>query len=58
MAFNDFNLKQISGVTSKKNKASQSLLLKMGLVFEKYINLPNKNEKVMIFKLIQPEKKD
>ncbi|MBF2707869.1 GNAT family N-acetyltransferase [Flavobacterium soyangense] len=53
MAFNDFKLNQISGITSEQNKASQDLLMKIGLEFEKIIKLPHKKEKIMLFKLNQ-----
>ncbi len=53
MALNDFKLDQISGITSKKNKASQNLLVKIGLKFEKNILLPNETEEILLYTLIQ-----
>ncbi|MNF44716.1 hypothetical protein D3C85_143760 [compost metagenome] len=53
MALNDFNLNQISGITSKKNKASQNLLVKIGLKFEKNILLPNETEEILLYTLVQ-----
>jgi ribosomal-protein-alanine N-acetyltransferase len=53
IGFSDFKLKQISGITSKKNKASQDLLIKIGLKFEKTIILPNETEEILLFTLIQ-----
>jgi len=50
-AFNDFKLNKISGITSKKNKASQNLLMKLGLTFEKNIKLPNGTEEILLYKL-------
>jgi ribosomal-protein-alanine N-acetyltransferase len=53
IGLNDFKLKQISGITSKKNKASQDLLLKIGLKFEKNIILPNETEEILLYTFIQ-----
>jgi RimJ/RimL family protein N-acetyltransferase len=53
IAFNDFKLNQISGITSIKNKASQALLTKIGLQFEKNIILPNETEEILLYTLIQ-----
>jgi RimJ/RimL family protein N-acetyltransferase len=53
IAFNDFKLNQISAITSKNNKASQDLLMKLGLKFEKNIVLPNETEEIFLFKLAQ-----
>lgn len=55
IAFNDFKLNQISAITSKNNNASQDLLSKIGLKFEKNIQLPNSNEEIFLFKLTQGE---
>lgn len=51
MALNDFKLNQISGITSKHNKASQDLLIKIGLKFEKSTQLPNATEEIFLYKL-------
>jgi ribosomal-protein-alanine N-acetyltransferase len=53
IGFSDFKLKQISGITSKKNKASQDLLMKIGLKFEKTIILSNETEEILLYTLIQ-----
>jgi ribosomal-protein-alanine N-acetyltransferase len=53
IGFSDFKLKQISGITSKKNKASQDLLMKIGLKFEKTIILRNETEEILLYTLIQ-----
>jgi ribosomal-protein-alanine N-acetyltransferase len=53
IGFNNFKLKQISGITSKKNKASQDLLMKIGLTFEKNIILPNETEEILLYTLIK-----
>jgi ribosomal-protein-alanine N-acetyltransferase len=53
IGFNDFKLNQISGITSKKNKASQDLLIKIGLNFEKNITLPNQTQKILLYTLLK-----
>ena len=53
IGFSNLKLKQISGITSKKNKASQDLLIKIGLKFEKTIILPNETEEILLLTLIQ-----
>jgi RimJ/RimL family protein N-acetyltransferase len=53
IGFNNFKLNQISGITSKNNKGSQDLLIKIGLKFEKNIVLPNETEEILLFTLIQ-----
>jgi ribosomal-protein-alanine N-acetyltransferase len=55
IAFNDFKLNQISGITSKNNKASQDLLMKIGLKFEKNVKLPNSTEEIFLYKLTYGE---
>lgn len=49
IALNDFKLNQISGITSKRNKSSQDLLMKIGLKFEKNIVLPNETEEILLY---------
>lgn len=50
-ALEDFGIKQILGVTSKENLASQKLLEKLGLKFERIINLPNmEEEEIMLYR--------
>jgi ribosomal-protein-alanine N-acetyltransferase len=51
VAFSHFQLKEISGITSKNNKASQDLLTKIGLDFEKNIKLPNDDDEILLYKL-------
>jgi ribosomal-protein-alanine N-acetyltransferase len=51
VAFSHFQLKEISGITSKYNTESQKLLLKIGLNFQKNIKLPNNEEEVLLYKL-------
>jgi ribosomal-protein-alanine N-acetyltransferase len=55
VALSDFKLKEISGITSKKNTASQNLLMKIGLKFEKNIQLPNDTEEILLYKLSSAE---
>lgn len=49
--FNLFHLKQINAITLPINKSSRKLLEKLGLQFEKMINLPNDKEKLMFYSL-------
>ena len=51
LAFSVFNLTSISGITTKDNTASQNLLLKIGLTFEKKVTLPNDPVELLLFKL-------
>jgi ribosomal-protein-alanine N-acetyltransferase len=53
IAFTEFKLNQISGITSKKNKSSQDLLMKIGLKFEENIVLPNETEEILLYTLIK-----
>ncbi len=48
-----FNISQISGITIHENKASQKLLEKLGLKFEKIINLPDDDEELLLYKFIK-----
>jgi len=51
LAFNQFNLKQISAITTKENKDSQKLLEKLGLKYIKIINIPDDNEDLLLYEL-------
>jgi len=51
VAFQEFNISQISAITIKANKSSQRLLEKLGLQFIKYIKLPNDDEELMYYQL-------
>jgi ribosomal-protein-alanine N-acetyltransferase len=53
VALKDFKLLQISGITSTKNEASQALLIKIGLKFDKKIILPNETEEILLYTLLQ-----
>ncbi|WP_016989399.1 GNAT family N-acetyltransferase [Flavobacterium sp. ACAM 123] len=52
LAFSEFNLTEISGITSVKNIASQKLLIKLGLHFEKKIKLTQGTQEVLLYKLV------
>jgi RimJ/RimL family protein N-acetyltransferase len=51
-AINDFNLTEISGITTKDNTASQNLLVKIGLTFQKHINIPNDTEELCLYRWV------
>ena len=46
---NNLQLEKIVGIVNPDNKASISILKKIGLNFEKMIQLPDENEKIMLF---------
>tara|TARA_R110001583_G_scaffold73483_2_gene204423 strand:+ start:187 stop:699 length:513 start_codon:yes stop_codon:yes gene_type:complete len=46
-----FKIEKICAITVKENWASQKLLEKLGLHFEKYIKIPNDNEELLLYKL-------
>lgn len=48
-AIHDFNLTEVKGITAKENIASQKLLKKIGLSFNKMITLPGDEEEIMLF---------
>lgn len=50
-AFTDFNLTEISAITSERNTGSQKLLMKLGLKFEKKIKLTDDTEELLLYKL-------
>jgi RimJ/RimL family protein N-acetyltransferase len=52
VAFSEFNLMEISGITSEQNTDSQKLLMKLGLQFEKNIKLTDYPEEVLLYKLV------
>jgi|TARA_R110002124_G_scaffold76762_3_gene205740 ribosomal-protein-alanine N-acetyltransferase len=51
LAFSEFNLTEINGITSEKNIGSQKLLMKLGLQFQKNIKLTDDTEEVLLYKL-------
>lgn len=48
-ALEEFGIRQILGITSKANRASQKLLEKLGLKFERTITLPNEGEEILLY---------
>ncbi|APD06148.1 ribosomal-protein-alanine N-acetyltransferase [Flavobacteriaceae bacterium UJ101] len=55
IAFSQFNIKKISGITIEENISSQKLLEKLGLKFIKIIQLANDPEKLLLYEIeIQP----
>lgn len=52
LALTTFNLSSISGITTKDNVASQNVLSKIGLKFDKTVTLPNDAVELLLFKLI------
>ena len=51
MAFNEFEIPELSAITAKNNGASQALLEKLGLKRSGTTKLPNDDEVVLVFKL-------
>jgi len=52
-ALNDLKITEISAVTTKDNISSQKLLEKLGLKLEGPVNLPEDDEELLLFKLVQ-----
>ena len=51
VAFNQFNLKKLSAITTKENIDSQRLLEKLGLKYIKIINFPDDDEDLLLYRL-------
>lgn len=51
VGFKEFCISQISAITIKENISSQKLIKKLGLKFEKIINLPNDSEDLLLYTL-------
>ncbi len=51
LAFNQFNLKHISAITTHENQDSQKLLKKLGLKYIKTINIQDDDEEVLLYEL-------
>ncbi len=51
IAINEFSINEINAITVKENIASQQLLVKIGLTFDKMINIPNDEEELMLYRL-------
>ncbi len=50
VAISDFKIVEISAITTKENIASQKLLNKIGLKFERIIKIPNDNAELLLYK--------
>ena len=50
VAIKEFEISCIKGITTKENIASQKLLLKLGLKFERMIRIPNDEEELLLYK--------
>lgn len=53
-AFEDFNIPELTAITLPNNTSSRRLLEKLGLRFEKIINLPNDPIDLMFFRIKAP----
>ncbi|AQX04467.1 GNAT family acetyltransferase [Elizabethkingia meningoseptica] len=53
IAMDDFGLQQLSAIVAKNNFASQKLIQKLGLVFQKYVTLPGEEEELLYFEYPQ-----
>lgn len=53
IAFSEFGIESICGITSKTNKASQKLLIKLGLRYEGPTHLPNEEEELALYRIKQ-----
>ena len=51
IAFNQFNFKHISAVTTNENEDSQRLLIKLGFKFIKIINILDDDEDLLLYRL-------
>lgn len=51
-AFSKFGVSKILAITTKENHSSQKLIKKLGLEFVKMIQLPNDDEELMLFEIV------
>lgn len=51
VAFSEFGITSISGITIEENMASRKLLEKLGLKFVSYKNIPGDDEELMLYKI-------
>jgi RimJ/RimL family protein N-acetyltransferase len=51
VAIRDFKINRISAITTKENKASQKLLVKMGLSYIKKVTIPDDSKKLLLYQL-------
>ena len=52
IAKRDFGVSKLSAITSKDNYASQKLIGKLGLKFQKFVTLPDETEELMYFESV------
>ena len=52
IAKRDFGVSKLSAITSKDNYASQKLIGKLGLKFQKFVTLPEETEELMYFESV------
>ena len=50
-AFSVFNLNTISAITTKENIASQNLIKKLGLHYQKTVQLPDGDKELLYFEI-------
>ncbi len=50
-AFNEFGITKIGAITIRENIASQKLIEKLGLTFQKMVNLPDDEEELMYYSI-------
>jgi RimJ/RimL family protein N-acetyltransferase len=50
-AKNTFNLKKVNAITTKENVISQKLILKLGLIYEATIKIPNDEEELLLYNI-------
>jgi len=53
VGFANWGIKKVSAITTQENKASQRLIIKLGLKFQKIINIPNDDEDLMLYELLK-----
>lgn len=49
IGMNDFGLQKISAITAKDNFSSQKLIEKLGLKFQKFVNIPDDPQELMYY---------
>lgn len=52
IAFSEFKIKKLNAITTKENIVSQKLIKKLGFNYLKVINIPNDEEKLLLYELI------
>lgn len=53
MAFKEFGLNKISAITTKENLSSQKLIEKLGLKYQKIVQLPNEDVELWYYEIEQ-----